>query len=210
MSEEQTTQAVVDDADTRAVPGSEADSARKDDVPDLDALLAEFDKEAKPVVSPSPVAGADTQPDVKALAARLQSIEGAVQRVSQFEFRRDMDELVKSVRGDLDPEVFDSDIVEAWIDGLARKDPRLQRAWLEREANPRQFNSIKESLGKSFRKKFDKLPDRNVTEDREAVTAAVRGASTRAPEDKPTNYSGMSNAEYRKKVREEHGFDPGV
>lgn len=212
MSEENTTQAVVDDANTRAAPGSEADGARNDAGPDLDQLLAEFDQQTTAgTAPPSPVQGADTtSPDVKALAARLQSIEGAVQKVTKFEFDRDMGELVKQVRGDLDSELFDDELVTAWVDGRARNDPRLQRAWLEREANPKQFRAIAEGLGRAFKKKFDKMPDRNATEDREAVTAAVRGASTKAPETPPANYGGMSNAEYREKVRQDYGFDPGV
>jgi hypothetical protein len=209
MSED-TKQAVVDDANTRAVPGSEADDARNDAAPDLDALLASFDEQTRSAAPPSPPVVADTSPDVKALAAQVQSLQGAVNEVSQFKFQRDMESLVKNVRGELDPDVFDDDLVGAWVDGMARKDPRLQRAWLERESNPKQFRAITEGLGKAFTKKFDKLPDRNVTEDREAVSAAVRGSLTRAPEDVPPSYGGMSNAEYRKEIREKHGFDPGV
>jgi hypothetical protein len=53
--------------------------------------------------------------------------------------------------------------------------------------------------------------DTQATEDRAVVAAAVRGASTnRAPETPPPNYSTQNNAEYRRSVREQYGFDPGV
>lgn len=208
MSEE-TTQAVVDETNTPPVAGSAVDNARNDG-PDLESLLAEFSQETKPADPPSPQTVTDTTPpDVKALAAQVQSLQGVVNEVQQFKFQRDFGELVKDVRGDLDPDVFDDELIGAWVDAAARKDPRLQRAWLEREARPKQFRAIAGELGRSFKKKFDKLPDRNVTEDREAVTAAIRGASTKAPEDTPPNFSRMSNAEARKEIREKYGFDPG-
>jgi hypothetical protein len=52
-------------------------------------------------------------------------------------------------------------------------------------------------LGKSFAKKFSKMPDKQATEDRETVAAAVRGASTRAPEGKAPNFAAMSDNDFQ-------------
>lgn len=208
MTDTTNTQTVVDAADTAPVAGSEVNDARNDGN-DLDTLLAQYAEQTRTApVSPTPTQS--VTPDVNSLAAEVQSLKGAVAEVNNFKFQRDMNEMVKDVRGDMDPEVFDDDFVAAWVDAKARQDTRLQTAWLQKEANPGQFKKVKAELGKAFVKKFSRLPDRQVTEDREAVTAAVRGASTRAPESAPINFKGMSNSEYRKTVRDEYGFDPAV
>lgn len=199
MSEE-TTQTVVDETKVPAQPGTEVSGARNDGT-DLDTLLAEFDQGTKKPepVSPPPVTqtqqpAQQTDPNLLRLVSRID--------------RQDIASLVKDVKGDLD---YDDDLVEAWIDTQARRDPRLQRAWLERDANPQAFGRIAKELGKSFAKRAAKRPDPALTEDREAVVAAVRGASTqRVPESPPVKLGNLSNADYRKQVREQFGFDPGV
>jgi hypothetical protein len=199
MSED-TTQAVVDETKVSATPDTTVDSARNDGT-DLDTLLAQFDQQttkAEPVAQTTqPVTQQTTQPQQDPIVARL---------VNRIE-RQDISNLVKQVKGDLDE---DEDLVEAWIDARARKDPRLQRAWLEREANPQAFQEVAKGLGREFAKRTAKRPDPNLTEDQEAVAAAVRGSSTKAPEDKPPSFGGMSNAEYRQHVRATYGYDPGV
>lgn len=196
-----TKQPVVDETNPSAQPEGAVDSARNDGN-DLDTLLAQYDQETK---KPEPVSPPETQPQQP--PARPQVDPNVSRLLSRFD-REDLERLVKDVKGDLD---FDDDLVEAWIDTQARKDPRLQRAWLEREGNPKAFGQIAKELGKSFAKRASKRPDPALTEDREAVVAAVRGASThRAPESAPPSYGGLSNVEYRNEVRQRYGFDPGV
>lgn len=203
MSEDKTTQTVVDETKVPATPGSAVESARNDG-DDLEKLLAQYNEQttqpkADPVSPPPPATQQQqtpTQPDP--LTMRL------AQRID----REDIGKLVKDVKGDLD---IEDDLVEAWIDAQARKDARLQRAWLERDANPQAFQSIAKGLGREFAKRASKRIDPQATEDRAAVAAAVRGASTqRAPDTPSPNYTTQSNAEYRRSIREQYGFDPGV
>lgn len=203
MSEE-LQQAVVDETKAPAEPGAEVENARET-TDDLDTLLKQFEQtEAKPPETPKPEhAGADD-------SKLLEPIKGTVSAIEQRLFRQDMDETVKKVRGDLDPEFFDDDFVESWLDAQARNDRRLQQAWVERHNNPRQFQKVIEGLSRGFAKKYGKLPDKGATEDREAVTAAVRGASTKAPEGKAPDYSNMSNAEFREAHKKEYGYYPPV
>lgn len=191
MSEENT-QAVVEDTKAPAAPGAEVDNARGEDA-DLDTLLKEFETTTEP---------AKTQPEQKAEAATTTKADdgtsGRLQQVESFIFRQDMDKTIKAVRGDIAPEIADDDLVEAFIDAQARKNPALARAWTNRYANPKAFEKVVGALSKDFGKKFSQLPDRQATEDRSAVTAAVRGASTKAPEGKAPDYHKMSNAELDK------------
>jgi hypothetical protein len=203
------TQAVVDATNTPATPGAAVNDARNDG-DDLDTLLKAYETEvpASPQ-TPEPKPGAT--PDQNTLA-ELKSIvseaKGVVTEAQSVRFRQDMDRTIKDVRGELDPDIFDDRLVEAWLNAKAAEDPRLADAWVKRSANPKQFDRVKQQLGKDFSKKFSKLPDKGATEDREIVTAAVRGASTKAPEGKAPDFKEMSDAEYRETVRKEYGFSP--
>lgn len=210
MSEE-SKHPVVDETLAPAQPGATVDGARNEG-DTLEDLLKTYEEQTTRTVAepPQPPVAATTQSDPNAVVAKLQAIEGRLAKAEEIKFKQDMEGTVSAIRGDLPAEVFDNGLVEAWLDSQARQDPRLQKAWLERDNNPKQFERVKAELGKSFAKKFSKLPDPAITEDRAAVSAAVRGASSRAPAEPPPNLSRMSNSEYRQKVIQDYGFDPGV
>ena len=88
-----------------------------------------------------------------------------------------LNEMVGTIRGDIDPEIFDDDFVLAWADAQARKDERIRQAFLDRGRDPASYKKVMSSLGKRLEGYINGLPDRKATEDRAAVTAAVRGAS---------------------------------
>lgn len=191
------TQTVVDETETGATPPAEETNARTED---LDALLAQYTQETK---SPPPATEA-AAPEVTALKAEFDSLKGEVQQMRQMRFQQELSATVKAVKGDLD---FISDkLAEAWLDAEAREDDRLQRAWLEKEKNPRAWQKIQGELSKKFQGQFSKMPDRNATEDREVVSALVRGnTSTKVPDDPAPDFASMSDAELynweRKNVR---------
>jgi hypothetical protein len=190
------TQPVVD-ANAAAEPAANAQTNGAGD--DLDTLLSQFETETK--TAPSPPQTAVVPPELKALADEVNSLKGALSQVSNVSHKADLQGAIKTIRGDLDPGIFDDDLVEAWLDKTARGDERLQRAWLERSAKPKAWEKIQMELGKNFNKRFSKMPDRQVTEDRDAVTAAVRGASTKAPSEQAPNYASLDNAELRAEYR---------
>lgn len=193
MSEENT-QPVVTETNAPAVPGAEAPSARTDD--DLDSLLAQFDESApKPSEPAKPEPRAAAADDDAAVAAN--EVFKARDEIRQDRFKRDMNDTIGKVRGDLPSDFYDDTFMRAWIDARAEGDPRLGTAWAQRHDNPAKFKQVVGALGKEFAKKYGKLPDRQATEDREAVTAAVRGASTRAPEGKAPDYSKLTPAEFQ-------------
>lgn len=194
MSEDTPTQPVVTDANAPAQPGAAVESARNEG-DDLDAALKEFDTVSPPAAAPKPEQTPGTESDLKVLA---EQVKGFVSEANAIRFRQDMDKTIADIRGDLDPDLVDNDLVEAWLDTQARKDKRLAQAWTNRNANPKQFDRVKAELGKALRAKFSKMPDRQATEDREAVTAAVRGASTRAPESKPLDFAKLTDAEFQR------------
>jgi hypothetical protein len=116
---------------------------------------------------------------------------------------------INSIRGDIGKEVYSDDMVAGWINGIAKSDERVQSAWKNRHAEPEKYQRVVASLGRRFRsEQVGNLPDRDATADRAAVTAAVRGASTRQPEAKPPDFSRMSDAEARDAIQKQHGYTP--
>lgn len=192
---EQNTQTVTE-TNPPAEPGGAAPADARTNGDDLDSLLASFDvqKAEKPTPSAKPETTGDGNPDLKALTEQVQGLLSETQRQT---FRRDMDQTIKTVRGNLDAEIFDDLFVEAWMDAQARSDPRLSQAWVDRHKNPKQFQKVVEGLGRTFEKKYGKaLVDKGATDDRAAVASAVRGASTQAPEGKAPNFAAMSDREF--------------
>lgn len=200
-NEEQT---VVEESKDQSKTGAEEQDARQDD-DDLDTLLAQYEKDTESEASSKPGKSGEAQDPNKELMDRLQALEESTAR---SETRADLNKTIESIRGDLDPETFDDQFMEAWLDGRARTDPRLSQAWADRHNNPKQFQKVVGSLAKDFEKKFNSLPNKEATEDREAVAAAVRGASTKSPEGKAPNYGGKSNQEFADDVEKEFGFRP--
>lgn len=191
-------QTAVDATNATAEPVAAVDNAQGTG-DDLDALLKQFDTETK-VAPATPQTPQAQQGDVNVLA-ELSSLRSQVAQVSNMKVKQDLDTAIKDIRGDIDRNIVDDEIAEFWLDAQAKKDLTLQKLWLERDSNPRLWQKAKVELGKRFAKRFSNLPDRILTEDRQAVAAAVRGASTKAPTDPAPNYSTMNNQELRDEYR---------
>lgn len=190
-----TQQAAVDAAQAPAQQGATDGQNAQAQGDDLDTLLAEFDQGQSPAAaSTQPAQQQATGDDLKVVAEEVRAWRTERQ---QETFKRDMGETIKKVRGDLDAELFDDSLVRGYVNARADEDPRLAQAWVNRHTNPKAFNRVVEQLGREFRQKWSKMPDRQATEDHAAVTAAVRSASTRAPDAPPPDFSRMSNSEFQ-------------
>lgn len=215
---EENKQAVTDETDKTTESSQEAGSGARTD--DLDELLSEYDEGTSKSVSKPDKGGdkkAKPEPKSEADGELLDQVKQLVAAQTQRErddhtrrFNEDMSNVVKNVRGELDAGYFDDNLVRAWIDAQAMEHPKLADAWANRNDDPKRFQRVVDQLGRDFTKKYGTLPDKQLTEDREAVTAAVRGSSTKAPEDKAPDVAKMSDAEYRAHVRKTYGYDPQV
>jgi len=197
MSEEQ--HAVAGETEPEAKPAVEESSAR-DEGEDLDALLNQFDESIKEPAQSTPEPAVDNE-----ILTKVQQLE---QQLSDQQFRTDMVKVVETVRGDLDPNVFDDTTIEALIDAEARKQPKLKAAWDNRHNDPSGFNKVVSALGNELNKRFSAMPDAAATEDHEAVANAVRGASNKAPDhNAPPDFSQMTDGEARQAMRK-MGIEP--
>lgn len=198
MNEEQT----VDGTDDQVAPETEENGAQDG----LEQALAEFDSEVAKDGSDSTQSEQKTDPDLSTIAKKLEDWE---RREAQQSFRKDMDETVAAIRGDIDSSFMEDWELESWVDGMARNDPRISAAWAQRNTNPKKWQAVQKELSNKLQKKFADLPDRNATEDREAVAAAVRGQSNRTPDSEPEpDFKGKSNADFRDEVYKKYGYRP--
>lgn len=169
---------------------------------DLDGLLSEFTEQTKPTTQPQ------TEPQ-KPAPTQVVDVE-ARKELAELKFEKEWKPVLTRIRGDIPSDVISDEELTDLMNGRAARDPRLKNAWENRASNPAAWGKLEKALNGEISKKFQKLPDPNTTEDVEAVTAAVRGASNKAPPAQAPKFGSMSNAEYRKYVKENHGYDPGV
>lgn len=198
MTTEETTQAVASEDNAGATPPAEADAGAQDD---LETLLKEYDSVAE--VKPEPEAKTDTKEVAAKPAIEEDQIVAAVNRAlttreAEEKVKVDLANSIKAIKGE-DFAHLDDDFVEGFLEKKATKDPRILKAFVDRNKSPDQWNKIVARMGEDFRSMLGGGVDRDLTDSREAVTAAVRGASAKtsnddAPLDNKT-LSKMSNAE---------------
>lgn len=196
MSENE--QAVATEADVSAEQQTQEADGAQEATRNLDDILKEFDQESP---GGSQVPEQQSQAGTDEVAALRQEVEQLRGELGSMQTNSEMPSVLSEIRGDLPVEVFDNDMVEGWLNQQAVKDKRIATAWANRRNNPAAFNEVKKALGKEFQKRLDKLPDKNATEDREAVTAAVRGASTPTATTQEVDWSQKSDAELEAEKR---------
>jgi hypothetical protein len=115
---------------------------------------------------------------------------------------RDLKSAIDFIRGDdLDKSFFDDKLITAFLDKSAMENQALQDAWLNRGENPRKLERILTQYAKDLRRDYAKVPDRELTEDRNMVAAAMRGSSVAPQTEPPPRYGAMSNAEFRDELK---------
>jgi len=181
------TQPAVDAVDATATPVADTNNAQNTG-DDLDTLLAQYEQQTKTPVSPpqTPQQPATVDPD-------------RLRRVEERLFNEDVNKTVANITGGLK---VSPRFARGWLDQIAKEKPEVANAFLQKESNPQRWTQIEQSLAKEFAKEVKSVTfDENVTEDRSAVAAAVRGASTKAPAEPAPNYTTMTNGELRDEMR---------
>ena len=188
-----TTQAAVDATDATAKPVADVNNAQ-DTGDDLDTLLSQYEAQtAKAAPASPPQTPQVTQPQTPSIDA------DRVRRIEDRLFKQDLDEAVSGIVGDLK---VPRRMATGWLDQMARERPAIANAFMQKDSNPQGWKQVQQSLAREFAREVESVSyDKNVSEDRSAVAAAVRGASTKAPTEPPPNYSSLSNSEIREEYR---------
>ncbi len=191
MSEDNT-QPVADATEPAVSPAAEGASAQNI-TPDLDSLLSEFDSQVKPQPAPQ-AAATPSQPEILQLKAEVDALKR--ERLAEKE-RSDLVGVIKELRGDAPIPDY---AIRGWLSTVAENDPRINKIWEQRDSNPQAAKKLIAGLKAQFAAEQAKnMPvDAEATSDKMAVAAAVRGTSTKAPEEKQPDYGSMDNSEFQK------------
>ena len=193
MSEENT-QTVAPATEPAVSPAADVASAQNT-TPDLDALLSDFEAQTKP--QPAPQAAPTTpSPEWQRLQSEIDSLKR--ERLIERE-RTDVAKVISELKGDAQIPDY---AVRGWLSTMAESDPRINSIWEQRDSNPQAAKKLVAGLKAKFaaEQAKNKPVDADATSDKLAVAAAVRGTSTKAPEEPKKNYGAMNNAEFRQEL----------
>ena len=150
----------------------------------LDELLAEFDKrreepsktdrseQRQPPVTTEP--GQGDKADIAALA----TLEQRLNEQEAREHQRELNNLYTRLSDGLQADAID---VEIFLGRLAKENPALNDLYANRHRDPGAWTRTEKALQQKVAQRFGKAVDKQVTESRDAASAAIRSASTAAP-----------------------------
>lgn len=176
-----------------APPAAEASSAQ-DNTSSLEALLGEYDAAVTPPPAPAAAATQPPPPEWQQVKSEIDAFRA--ERAAERE-RNDYANVIKEVKGDLDVPDY---VVRGWLSHTADQNPRASEIWNNRDRNPQAAKKLIASLKSDFQKENRKSVDPAATADTAAVAAALKGTSTKAPEEKAPDYGAMDNASFQKEL----------
>lgn len=176
------------------------------ETPSLDSLLGEFETSQQSV---------DPQPAAEPVQNETpQNVQQQPQTVSRDEFNRLQEQIwrrdtqdavahaVTTVKETPGLENVSDRLVKDILEGAAMRDPRIGKAFAQRDVNPEAYAKVLKSMGKEINKELglqSKQPDPKITADQEALRATVKGQDqqneTNAPAT-PHELSSMSKNEF--------------
>ena len=173
--DEQTAVVETNDAPQQGA-SAESETAQGDG---LDELLREFDErkaESTPQETPQPKIEpkSESKVDIDALAVLERRLNDADAREQRRQLEGLCDRLVAGTQAD----AIDA---EGFLIASAKRDPKLEQAYINRDKNPKAWERVEAVLKKQIADRFGKKVDKQVTESKNAVASAVRSASTAAP-----------------------------
>lgn len=189
MTDEQT---VVEEVKDEAKPSPETTNAQDESLEDL---MKEFESVQEP---PKEAKGEQVSEDI---SEDVRWIRAMREQEEAKRTREAIEQTIGALKDGIDCPI---EIPNAWWEGrldvAARQDPRLTQAWLARESKPEAWKKIQAHLKKQLESELSIR--RDLTDDRDAVTAAVRSAS-KAParESVAHDFDNMSDAEFRRLER---------
>jgi hypothetical protein len=207
-----------------AAPAAPVEAAKPAEA-DFDTALAEFESStAKPADPVAPAADVPTeQPTALDTDAEftkaLQNLgdnvvdERVQQEMQKREFLRQEHEAGmaiiaadgKELRAEFGDQISDQEI-DWYFSARLSMDQRISRAFFNRGRDQRTWRIVHKKMLGDLRREIASRPDRNATEDREAVAAAVRGASAHAPPEPAPKLGNLNAADFAKYTRDNFGF----
>lgn len=184
------TQAVIDDTNPDLGTGS------GDDALDVDTLVSNYKQEMKPA------SGQQYKPeDVNAIASFVKQQQ---QEAQQKEIDSAINSAVGTIKEGLGDLKISEKMIKRYMNGMASEHQDLVDAFNARNDNPKAWAEAQKKVLTEIKDEFS--IDNEVTEDREALIAAVRGTSSKPVTEEAPDFSSMSDREFnahKMKLRKE-------
>lgn len=200
-----------------AKPAAEPVKAEPATANAYDELLSDT---TKPVAAPpekpdDPVAEAikqtlDQGAITDQLKAHLGHYAGLVEQMQAKEVQRQAQADFESIVARADKMIQEAgyavgaDYARRWITAEAMLNPALREAFDNRHQSPQHLRRAEKMVGKAMERLLGSAkaePDREVTSDKLAVAAAVRGASYKLQPEAPVRYGDLTDAEFKAELK---------
>jgi len=171
---------------TNTQPDAEVAETPKDD---LDTILAEFDQQVED--KPETDSNANEGPRMKVVEDYIQAQQEKDTRRAITESVTQLKEFDKSLNG------VGNVAIEGFLQLKAQRDTRIADAFHKRDENPDGWQRVLKGMAHEFSQEF-KAPDAQITEDRNAMRAAVETQPETSDSEAPSvsDLNRMSDAEF--------------
>ena len=157
--------------------------------PSLDDLLSEYEQQTAPREEAPRQQAPQVPPDYEYIQQMARDYEAQQTKSAIQETVTGIKNLGENLKD------VDNEIIEGMLQSRAARDPRIATAWAMRHQKPSEWNKVAKSLAKELDSKFH-FPDRQATEDREALRAAVKSGPVQTNEVSIKDLNGMSDSEF--------------
>lgn len=170
---------------------------------ELDALLKEFETPAqRPEANAKPASGngAGRGHDLTLTPDRLYQVVDFVERAAAQSLQADIQSAVSLAKQNEGLKHLPDALVREMLEGSAVSDQRLRDAWKQRHDKPEVWGRVVESWATKKADAFRSLADPRLSQDREALAAAVRGQTATPPQPQaktPQEVHAMSDQDFR-------------
>lgn len=192
---------MVDEANETNV--ASADAATVDgSAQNLDSLLSEFDSEANASTTDANAPNTETDENYGKKAYEMMQAEQS--RRASEQYRLDMDKSVSTMR-EIVGEGTDNAVLEAYLEGEAKRDSRIATAFQARYDNPAGWENVVKAVGKKLADGLNKQPDSGLQDSLDAVRANTNVKSNNGPDDDQYSMSKlnqMTDWELNKAIKE--------
>jgi len=139
----------------------------------LESLLSEYDADPSPAEPKE-----EPNDDIKFIAERLRAQEA---KAEEERINADINSAVNTITQSVEDLNVTPRVVEDFIHGEGRRDPRINEAFANRYSKPNDWKQVVNVIADKLRGQYQSQPDPQAAANRQAVAQSVRSASTNAP-----------------------------
>lgn len=165
-------------------------------------------KKVEPSSVPDPFDTENFKAFLARQAAGTTALEQAVTKVVGYLNERQRSEAISLTRADIEKAVSSIDevvqlgkpkVVEAYLDGMVREDPRMKAIWDNRAKNPTAWNNALKIAAKKMQEDFSIKTDPNLVNSQRARKESQRQMATTSTETKDEAWDNVSQEDFQRK-----------